>query len=412
MKIFRIIVGLSLLLLGAACSSIEQDDLFDKSPSERLEEYRAQYIEKLESAEDGWVFQYFARNVKKYGGVNYFLSFKDGYVTASKGGRSQTSMYTVLNRAGSVLSFNDDNKILLEIANQRAVDPMGFDVDVDFEFLILSAKDDEIVLKGLRSGQISRLVKLTSKDYEEKLTEVESFFESPLWLATDSFKSCYFSAGRVFNFISSGNDKIKKQSFVCTDKGIKFYEPITVNGAEISEFIFEKETSLLKNKEGNIVIKMKELPLDFNVQEWRMKTFFEEEGETPEVAKVFKENFLNAYDAIEKKYGENLSWFTYLGYRMEATGINFEAFYENWTKIYKIECKVKFNLIDDNGNFFVEIKNKTEGLNWKYYHYLKLDPIVDLLIENSTYKIEILEKNKKVKLISTKNPEIWFILNR
>ena len=47
-----------------------------------MDAFLAEYKALLESNENGWLFEYYPQKDQAYGGYNYILQFKDGYVTA------------------------------------------------------------------------------------------------------------------------------------------------------------------------------------------------------------------------------------------------------------------------------------------------------------------------------------------
>lgn len=76
-KIYSIWFLLALLAF-AACSP-EEDDLFDKSAAERIDEAIKQDLSVLRGAKNGWVMEYYPSPTKMYGGYTFLVSFgEDG----------------------------------------------------------------------------------------------------------------------------------------------------------------------------------------------------------------------------------------------------------------------------------------------------------------------------------------------
>lgn len=91
--------------------------MFDDSSANRIEASLAQVNEVLLSAKNGWLMKYYPNANQKYGGYNLFLYFSaDGKVTAASDvagvGERMTSLYSLKQSAGAVLSFDTYNSII------------------------------------------------------------------------------------------------------------------------------------------------------------------------------------------------------------------------------------------------------------------------------------------------------------
>ena len=73
-----------LAVLGMTVTSclMEEKDLFDKTPAERMEAYLDEYQSILTSSENGWLLEYYAEENQSYGGYAYVLKFTTADVTA------------------------------------------------------------------------------------------------------------------------------------------------------------------------------------------------------------------------------------------------------------------------------------------------------------------------------------------
>lgn len=98
-KIHRLIIFSLLVTITFSCSNT-QDDLFDEPASLRLEKNKEKFQKVLEEPNQDWLLQYFPHPEQKYGGINYYLKFKDGKVIAQREGSSEskTSLYSILSR--------------------------------------------------------------------------------------------------------------------------------------------------------------------------------------------------------------------------------------------------------------------------------------------------------------------------
>ena len=58
----------------------DDDEIFDKSAAERINEAVANAKEVLTSSQEGWVMHYYAGREYAYGGLNLAMKFTDGKV--------------------------------------------------------------------------------------------------------------------------------------------------------------------------------------------------------------------------------------------------------------------------------------------------------------------------------------------
>ena len=242
-KIYSVIGMLALLLLGA-CSLHEEDDIFGDSSANRISDALKSYKEVLVSAENGWVMQYYPSSNQPFGGYNLLVSFKEnGEVTVAgeiaDSEASVTSLYTLKQSAGPVLTFDSYNKIMHFFS-----EPLGGQGG-EFEFTVMSATPEKVVLSGRKSQNTIVLTPMTKdvtwSSYLESVQEVQkSIFLGTFLLTVDGkevgevvqnsnvFTLTYTAAGSL-----GGVETIP---FIYTNEGIKFYNPITINGVTMSTF--------------------------------------------------------------------------------------------------------------------------------------------------------------------------------
>lgn len=138
----------------------DDDEIFDKSAAERINEAVANAKEVLTSSQEGWVMHYYAGREYAYGGLNLAMKFTDGKVqmynetATNKDGsyKSVVSTYKITRDQGPVLAFDTYND-LLHIYGDPAGSGAPTDVDgweADYEFVIMNISEDQntITLKG------------------------------------------------------------------------------------------------------------------------------------------------------------------------------------------------------------------------------------------------------------------------
>lgn len=239
-KIYNVVSMLALLLLGA-CSLHEEDNFFDDSSANRISEALKSYKEILVAPENGWVMAYYPAGNQVYGGYNMLVSFnEDGSVkVASELYQSDdyvTSLYTLKQSAGPVLTFDSYNEIMHLFS-----EPEG-GLGGDYEFTIMSATSDKVVMSGTKTRNMIVLTPMPSEqtwdNYLENVVKVQDdiFLGSFRMIVNGKVVGTVMQDYNVFTltYIESGDKS--NIPFVYTPDGLKLYEPIVIDGVTISTF--------------------------------------------------------------------------------------------------------------------------------------------------------------------------------
>lgn len=242
-KIYTMIGMLALLLLGA-CSLHEEENFFDDSSANRMSEALKSYKEILVAPENGWLMQYYPGDNQAFGGYNILVAFdENGSATIASeiaGAKaSATSLYSLKQSAGPVLTFDSYNDIM-----HLFCEPVG-GLAGDFEFTIMSATPDKVVMSGTKTRN---MITLTPMPKEQAWTSyLENVLKTQDAIFLGSFKLIMNgkevgSVMQDFNVFTltyadaDERDPKKEIPFLYTDEGIKLYEPITINGVTMSVF--------------------------------------------------------------------------------------------------------------------------------------------------------------------------------
>lgn len=193
----------ALLLTG--CRS-EEDNIFDKTAAERLNEASDIYSKHLMASPNGWAMQYYPTySDEAPDGQGYLILFgfnNDHSVKVSLGywpyyryeydATSQqwaynlyysnqliedTSLWDVITDNGPVLSFNSYNKAM-HLFSDPDTNPTGTGIGGDYEFVIVDAPDDAsyMMLKGKKHGTYNLLTPVeVGVDYASYLADVKDF---------------------------------------------------------------------------------------------------------------------------------------------------------------------------------------------------------------------------------------------
>lgn len=201
-KIFLYII---MAVTGLSLQSCLHDDneVFEKSAAERINEAVANTKRVLTSSEYGWVMHYYAGREYAYGGINLAMKFGDGKVdmyneTAKSGGvyPSVTSTYKITRDQGPVLAFDTYN-YMIHVYGDPAGGPTEVDgYEADYEFVIMSISEDEntIMLQGKKFGNTMMMERLTCPaDYGKMTSKDKSWtvdVEHMAWTNQAKFMHC------------------------------------------------------------------------------------------------------------------------------------------------------------------------------------------------------------------------------
>lgn len=255
-KQFMICAAVAATML-TACSP-EQEDFFSDSSANRADQSIVEDMKVLTSAPNGWAMKYFPSRSQSYGGFNFVVSFNnDGKVTfsgepdiAGETTKKETSLYSVSQSSGVVLSFDSYNAIFSKMADPGApiAGSAGEGMGGDNEFSILSACADSVVLKGRASGNRAVLYPMAEgqswSDYLDSLGEVDGVMYGSsytLVMGTDSFSVATDMRGLTITYIEDGNYVDTYASYIITKDGMEFYSPLELNGKKINGFKLDQD---------------------------------------------------------------------------------------------------------------------------------------------------------------------------
>ncbi|MHC0441808.1 DUF4302 domain-containing protein [Flavobacterium sp. 3-210] len=164
---------LLVLYLGSCSNNTDAEQIFDQTPTERLNAQKSELSNLLLSSEFGWKAVYFTDNTVLGGYTHLFKFAKDGTVQMASDFDSDTNVYKSEYEVqlGSTVSvvFTTRNRIHLlsesdnyPIPALRAKGYLG-----DFQFLYYGQENGEIIFRTNRSGEELRFVKATANDWTD-----------------------------------------------------------------------------------------------------------------------------------------------------------------------------------------------------------------------------------------------------
>lgn len=410
-NIYIVLFGLLLSMGGASCGN-ETDLFFDETAAERKANANKEYGDMFRSSEEGWLFQYFPEKTQKYGGYNYVVKFtKDNQVIVWFEGMKdfaepETSMYDIISYGGPVLTFNTYNSLMHHFAKPSSNEYLG--KGGDFEFLIQSMESDTINVKGIKTGNYLRLIKMT-ETAEEYLTKTKAIsdFTASASLGTiinGNVVDIFLNAHQfTFSYIEDDEAKLDKVPFIYTDKGICFYEPVTILGVTAQDFILNKESKKFTSTDGNMVIDIIFPPVDLTLAKWIIAT-----GVEADRSDAVKAAWDIAYTANVAVWNEVLEQNVSLGLCHPVYG---DKGISQKSSGYRAHYNLSFGGVLGHSDY-LSITKIDGGFNWKWYEHLM--SFVDFVVNNAPYQVEMddAENPTEIKMTSAADPTVWFILRQ
>ena len=269
----RIIPILATAVLSAFVFSScvkDEEPIFEKSASLRVQEAMENAQKVLTAASNGWKMYYYPHPDRSYGGYMFALKFdsQNVEVWSDLFAESSTSLYKMTNDDGPVLSVDTGN-----YAFHYFTSPSGSQKNLygesglyeghkgDFEFIVMKATPEEVILKGKRSGNLNYLYPLDE--------DPASFIAKAARNSDDLFVSSFAGtiggeAASVTLDLSARQATLKltgdayaedenasaKMPYAVTDTGIRFYKPVTVGSYTIESLDWVNDTRSLLSPAG------------------------------------------------------------------------------------------------------------------------------------------------------------------
>lgn len=226
----------------------DDDEIFDKSAAERINEAVANVKEVLTSSQEGWVMHYYVGQEYAYGGLNLAMKFTDGKVqmyneTAKNSDgsyKSVVSTYKITRDQGPVLAFDTYNDLLHVYGDPAGNGPTDVDGwEADYEFVVMNISEDQntITLKGKKFNNtivLERLNRPVAEYFDAATKMAESLTNAGILAYTVGDKKAKFYPGSSEYSVKYVDDKGEVASltvpYTSTDKGLLFNEPIELFG--------------------------------------------------------------------------------------------------------------------------------------------------------------------------------------
>ncbi len=278
MKKINIFLFILLAVVFQSCLKDDKDK-FPISASSRIEARLLENSEVLKSAKNGWLMKYYPESHQIYGGYNILVKFDDQdkvTVMTERGGSkiTETSLYGLIADNGPVVTFNTNNELFHYYSmpeNPDRIGPIEGGMLGDYEFVIMDAKPEQVILKGKKTNNKIVMTPIPMEQSWEALMDE--------YLATDLAVNGYyayeysvngeqayvFRSFRNFLFTQNigGKDVSFSMGYIDTKDGIEFYEPITLGGVEVHSmtFFYDKDNPYFEDATTGAKLKVLPAPL-------------------------------------------------------------------------------------------------------------------------------------------------------
>lgn len=259
---YLMVAFLAVYLLGACTNSTEAEQIFDKTPSERLNIQKKELNDALLSSEFGWKAVYFTDDTQ-LGGFTHLFKFSAGgkVVMASDFDDDvlpHESEYDVV--LGSTVSvvFTTFNKIhlLSDSDNYPTSALRGKGYLGDFQFLYYGQENGDLVFKSNRLVREVRFVKATQQDWTDLAKNLVSKqnlvggIDKPLFKFLEindgkSIKKYEFGYNPASRYSSSssldaGSSEVVSMGIGYTPTGLVVSPALKVAGQSLTNFVYDE----------------------------------------------------------------------------------------------------------------------------------------------------------------------------
>lgn len=309
----RYIILLITLSLVASCS-YKEEDAFEQKPANRTNNTLETYKNTLEG-DTYWQLSYFPKVSRSFlklprmdhsiGGYNIFLKFKDGKVSASAefmpNNDEYTTYFSYQNTEAITLSFDTYNDVLHHFRRTSGQFPNARGGDIELE--ILEPINDGYSILGRSSATKMTLTKFTG-NRQEYLNKVRANTETlkgkglnTTQIGGKAVTMVLFPSYRQIAF--SYDDQNVQQAFIVTDKGLKFYEPVTINGVTLDELYINDAKTALTTPDNRISITLQAAPIQITATP--MKIWFDQG--------FVSDKFLTTYNTVDSWVKWSYAWY-------------------------------------------------------------------------------------------------------
>lgn len=256
-KYLSICMLLALVSIGLQSCLFSEEDIFDESSANRATADVAKCREILKEAPNGWKLEYYVGSNYSSGAITFLMNFdgKQAQIACEGGtddyipGEKVTSLYQVKTEQSTMLTFDAYNPLLHSFSA-----PLGMNMNLegDYEFIILEASPEKIILQGKKYKNIMEMTPLPEDEpwatYLKNIVKIEK----------DAFLNTYnLKRGEeilkvfkrvpgtlsIFDVYNTNEEETGESlAYIYTDKGFKLRTPYVVNNVSVQHFTWNTLT--------------------------------------------------------------------------------------------------------------------------------------------------------------------------
>lgn len=400
-NIIKNLLFIAIAIITTACNNDNFESTFNETPSARVEKVMNEYSDLLSSSENGWIIEYYPERNQVYGGFNYAVKFDAAkaaivsYEGADDITKTESSTYDIIASGGPVLTFNTYNKYMHEFANPSFSEYQA--KQGDYEFYLTSKDDNTITIQGIKSGNAMRMIKLdeTPEVYLTKVADVKNYINGTSGVIVIDGSNYSVASNNLHLSLSITEDETYDMAYNFTNKGIRLYKPITVDGNEVIEFTLDKDKNQLISLDGNTIIELIKSPIDFsNIYVNLANSTF------------YSNTFLAAFNTAQTIQAGQFGGAYPLQNIIRFGGANPRLIFDINGPIGAHELKFSGILGDPTG---LSIDKGSPSTNWGLLPHFT--PMLNLIVDNSPYNTQELAANT-YRIESKNDPSFWFIITQ
>ena len=252
--ILFILMALPMLMLQSCLH--DDEDKFDKNSANRMEEYLDNARRVITSGNATWLMEMYPNSSQSYGGYAFTLKFSGDSVTAKselfKSTKEETSLWTLTNDDGPVLTFDTYNSIIHFFSTPSGSSSAAGGYQAyqgEFGWIITDVQDDVIKLRGKKTGNTIYMYRMTEKPQEyidgcQTLDKNIIFTGLRCVKGNDTINGIIDSDNRQISFTSpNGTAKV---AYCVTPTGLRLYKDVELLGEKYRDFTVKYDA------EGNV----------------------------------------------------------------------------------------------------------------------------------------------------------------
>lgn len=420
-----VVVGYALATTLVSCSP-ETENVFGDSPAVRQQQACSQYYQILEGNDYGWAVDFYPSSLE-YGGIAYTARFFDGQVTLAceqaidnrsvsgryAVGQEVTSDYRIVNGRGVMLTFDTYNALLHYWSQPSGTDFDGY--ASDYEFTFVSACADSVVLRGVKHGNLLRMYPLqqSASDY---ITEVLAMRAR---LADTTRKRIVVDGATIPATVMENHMEYtldgtyRDMPYVYTSKGLRFYQPVVINGVSAIEVRLDEATQSLQSPDGRMLLPVPTALERFCGATTQWHFIYGKTDDSYEMCDELRTIVKLAIGTLGKEKYETMTDM-YIGLNKLSRAEDSQRIVIGWTTGYsswgyEVCYGLEMNVIDEQAGTIAIRATESGNL---FYNYTLFQPILDFVATGSPYVLTFDNPDSPtaVTLTSLADAGKWFKL--